>query len=241
MIAGTLAVLDEPADEPLSEYIHDRGFPALAVGRTQQALDGAQVQTATAAARVNDTATDVFTGRTHDTNDVYVDADTHDTTTAVTTELVCDATNTGIVLAESVYGDDDTAFPFDVVWNVAERKPVRQRVAVSDLHAAWSRDDVLGDVWMTGADSGDGARIAYHDRADDADVPTIGLGFERPWDGTAVKGVVFASGYIALYSASSASRAVRFIADELLPYCSDDEEGGGDGQASVSDFGGDDE
>lgn len=233
MIAGSLAVLERPADGPLEGYLHDRGYPALAVTRTQEGLDGTPIQDARAAARIDDTRRDVHTGRDLD-NDVFVDVDPVKTTTEVATNIVCDVTESGVVLAESVYGDEP-AFPYDVVWNVTSRKPVPQQIAVADMHRAWSRDDVLGDVWMTGADGGDGARIAYHDRANGRDTPTIGLGFERPWDGAAIRGVCYQSGYVALYSANSSSEGVRFVAEELLPYCSEKDDGD-DPQASVSDF-----
>lgn len=240
MIAGSLAVLETPADGPLEGYLHDAGVPALAVEHSQNDLDGNPIQTATAATEIRASRTDVHTGRNNATDSVYVNVDSHRTTEQVATDVVADPTGSGVVLAESVTDDGDPPFPFDLVWNVTEREPVPQRIAVDDLHAAWSRDDVLGDVWMTGADHGDGARIGYHDRADADDAPTIGLGFKRPWSGTAVKGCVYASGYTAIFSTDSASRAVRFVAEELLPYCSDKDDLDDDGQASVSDFGGDD-
>jgi hypothetical protein len=57
------------------------------------------------------------------------------------------------------------------------------------------------------------------DAADDQPA-TIGLGFTRPWGGSVFEGVVYESGYLALYDCSRPTEFVQFVEDEILPYCS---------------------
>lgn len=210
MIAGTLAVLKSAASEPLEDYLHNAGLPALSVDRNQQGK---------AAGRMDIVEQSISAGGLQDSDGVYIDVEQIESRQRVATEWVADVTDSGVILVESMAGSEPP-FPLGLFWDQTGREPIRQDIDVAELHRAWSRDDVLGEVWMTSsADEEEGASIAYHDAADESDTPTIGLGFRRPWDGTAIRGVVYESGYVALYSANTASKAVRFVADELLPFC----------------------
>lgn len=218
MIAGTLSRLEQPVDEPLEDYLHDSGFPALSVERTQQGLDGTPIQQGAAASVISTVHKEITAGETIEGDSVFVDVERTEGTTRIVTEWVADVTESGVILAESLAGSDP-AFPLGLFWSRTESEPVRQGIAVDELHREWSSDDVLGDVWMTSREEeDDGANIAYHEAASPEETPTIGLGFRRPWDGTAIRGVVYDSGYVALYSTSTASKGVRFVAEELLPY-----------------------
>jgi len=62
--------------------------------------------------------------------------------------------------------------------------------------------------------------IDYHRSADlgSAEGGTIGLGFEYFWDDARVEGIVYESGYVALYSDSIAEVFGAWIREEVLPH-----------------------
>lgn len=228
MIAGSLAVLEQPTDEALESWFRNgRSLPALDVQRTQQSLeDDRPIQSGKAATTVETTHRDISVGVNTDGEPIAIDVDRYEGREQLVTDWVADVTDTGLIVAESTDGEGELAFPFDVFWNVTGQQPERLRVNIAALHEEWDRDGVLGDVWMTSADIGGGASIEYHDEADEDARPTIGMGFERPWSGKVMRGVVYESGYCAIYSSSSAPDVVRFLEEELLEFAGipDDDE-----------------
>ncbi len=62
--------------------------------------------------------------------------------------------------------------------------------------------------------------IDYHHSADldDATGGTIGLGFEYFWDDTRVEGIVYESGYVALYSDTISEVFGAWVREEVLPH-----------------------
>jgi len=218
MIAGTLALLEEPVDEPLDTWFRDRDLPAIHVERTQTSFDDRPVQQGTAATRVETTRRDAAVAVNAEGEAIALDVTDEPAMQDVSSEWVADITGSGLVAAESLTGTDEYAFPFDIIAARTERSLQRVYINVAKLHSAWSEEDALGDVWMTGTDDEDSASIQYHDAADVETKPTIGLGFVRPWNGTVERGVVYESGYVAIYSSNTASSFVRFVEEELLPY-----------------------
>ena len=226
MLAGTLGVLETPADEQLESYFASGGeIPALDVEQTQTSFDDRPIQSGKVAGYVDETVQDISVGVTADGEPVAIDVEERPERTRTVTEWVADVTASGIIMAESVAGDDVAAFPFDLFWNVTGSKVTRPWIDVEGLHRQWSREDVLGDVWMVGKDPGDGAQMSYHDAADESDSPTFGLGFERPWNGTVMRGVAYESGYIAVYNTNHPSLFIRFIDEELMDHTDDGETG----------------
>lgn len=219
MIAGTLARLTEPADEQLETWFRSGGLPGLHVERTQQGLDGRPVQQGTAATKVESTERRVDVGVNVDGEAVALDVSDEPAMDDISTEWVADVTGSGLLAAESVAGEDRFAFPFDLFASVTGRDVELLHVDVAELHTEWSSTDSLGDVWMTGAsDDEDATSIQYHEAADVTTTPTFGMGFVRPWNGTVERGVIYESGYAAIYSSNTASAYVRFVEDELLPF-----------------------
>ena len=53
----------------------------------------------------------------------------------------------------------------------------------------------------------------------DAIQAEIGVGFETPWHGTVVKGVIYNSGYLAIYNPSSwgPMQFAGFVREEIMP------------------------
>jgi len=235
VIAGTLAVLDEPTDEPLDGFIRDDGYPALAVTNTQTTVDDATPQTGTVAGRIEDSVTQVHTGT--DQNDVpYVETEREDAIQRIATDYYADVTGTGAVLAESIAANEQLPFPFDVIGAVAGTGIERRQIDVRTLFTDWDGDGGLSDVWMAGNDEF-GAAMAYHGQASDVE-PTMGIGFRRAWNGTTIKGVAWASGYVACYNARHAADGLQFVADEILPYTETWDADQHQDQTDFDDFGG---
>lgn len=220
MYAGTLGRLQNAVDAELETTFAEGGtLPGLDVERTQHSFDNRPIQAGQAATRVETTTQDVSVGVNAEGEPLAIDTERRETMEDIVTDWVADVTGTGLVAAASVTGDGEFAFPFDLFTAVTDERIDRLEVNVLELHEAWDEDDTAGDVWMTAGDDGEGANIAYHSAASRDDQPTIGIGFERPWNGTVERGVVFESGYVAVYSASSASSFIRFVEEELLPFC----------------------
>jgi len=216
MIAGTLAVYTDPPDEPLSDYRRGDGIPALEVTSTQETHGDSTPQRGTVAGRIE--ATDTLISVTGPPDDVDIETERVDDLTTIATDWTADVTGSGVILAESIAANEELPFPFDVFGGIANSRVQRQQIDVADLHSEWNSAGGLADVWMASDDSQVGTQMLYHGAATNANEPTIGLGFKRAWNGTTIKGVVYASGYVALYTARHAADGVQFVADEILPH-----------------------
>jgi len=237
MYAGTLTLLRKPADEALESTFNNGRLPALEVSGTQQTFANRPIQHGTAADYITSEqkVPEVATMANSDERRIVMEQ--REGSQPVATDWVADVTGTGLIAIESIAGEGMLDFPLGLFYNQTGQQPLRQYVNVNQLFRTWDRDDVLGDVWMTSAEFGDGATIAYHDDADGTE-PTNGLGFKRPWNGSAVRGVVYESGYLALYDCGAPADFAHFVEDELLEYMTDGDEEDGV-QATLVDSGGD--
>ena len=219
MITGTIALV-EPQDEPLESWYHDdeTHLPALQVEDTQTSFDDRPVQTGIAAGYDDTTRQSVSISIDPDGNPSGITVNREDDRKRIATEWVADVTGSGLVAIESVAGDGEFDFPLDLFYTRLGLQPERQFIDVEELYVAWDREDVLGDIWLAAGEDMQGTSIDYHGNADGETLPSIGLGFERPWGGTVMEGVVYASGYVAVYNTTHASQFVRFVEEELLPY-----------------------
>lgn len=220
MIAGTLARLQEPAAEALTDTYNGSDLPALDVRTTQRTLDDRPIQQGYAGTRleVDQQVVDVAVGR--DGTPGALDVHTEPEMTDIATEWVADVTGTGVIAAESVAGPDRWAFPFDLFATITDRTPDRLGVDIEAMHEAWvmGEEDGLADAWMVGQDDGESTEMQYHDAAEVTTQPTFGLGFVKPWNNTVSRGVAYESGYVAVYNATSAEAFIRFVGDAILPY-----------------------
>lgn len=220
MFAGTITLLKEPLDDGFSNWFQSDRLPGLVVETTQTDLGTARpVQAGTAAGHITTTDRDIAIGRDEDAEPVAIDIEEFEGRERVATDWVADPTDTGLFIPESVAGDGRLDFPLNLLLNVTGQVPERQRVAIGELFTDWREANSLGDVWMNGTQAGDDTTIGYHGAASERDTPTIGLGFERAFRGTTIRGVIYESGYIACYDAATATEFVRFIDEKILPYC----------------------
>jgi len=216
MYAGTLARYQTPLDDSLDSWARAADTPpALDVRDTMQAFDGAPVQEGVAVSRAEETATHVAISASGS-----VDIDRPSEMRLVTSKWVAEPTDTGLVAAASTAatGGNGAPFPFDVLGAQGGVPLDELEIDIQGLQDAWSEDRHLADTWMTGA-SHSGTAMNYHSAASERDDADIGLGFEAAHGGTTLNGVVYASGYIALYDAATPSQFVSFVRDRVLDHC----------------------
>jgi len=214
MIAGTIALLDAPAGEPLSDTVGSRDRPALSVKKTQRDLAGEAIaQHGSAVGTVSITTEDVTV--MEDDGDVTIITEEFEGREEHLTDWTADVTGRGVVVVESLGGTDAFAFPLNVIASQTDQRPRLVEVDIEGLARDW------GDVeaWYVGATDGDEkAALTYHEAATAPEDATVGLGFTRTWQETAVRGVIYESGYIAVYSAWTHAVFLEFLADAVLPY-----------------------
>lgn len=220
MIAGTLALLEETADDPLESFADD-GHRALEVKGTQEYLDGAIVQHGRVAAMVESRTEDIIVeGDT-------IDVETIETLSHVWTPWVADVTDGGFVLAERTV-PNDPPFPFGMFESLAKTWVDAALIDVAAFVRRQRDADREWDIWMAGRkeevggeDDVDNTKIAYGEDAlrKDAIQAEVGVGFETTWRGSHVKGVVYTSGYVAVFQPSlwGPVQFARFVSEEILP------------------------
>lgn len=222
MHSGTLAILEEPVADELESY-GSGGFSTLDVRETVEGFDDVPIQAGRAAATVETTIEEIHISGTD------IDVEQVGDRERVWTEWVADVTDAGFVAAERTAGNDPE-FPFDI-FHARTGQPV-ERVEIdvaSVVQSCRDRDRDVG-VWMVGTDDG-AAELRYHHHAKVADAAraNIGVGFELAWNNTVAEGVMYESGYVAVFNDSWGPRKfAAFIRDLVLPHAEvpeDDEEG----------------
>lgn len=215
MIAGSIGLLEDTVDEPLDSY-HSGGFATLDVQETQQYLDDSQVQHGRACDLVESRDEDIFV----DNGTIYVERVASQE--RVWTEWVADVTDAGFVAAERTSGSNPP-FPFGVFMaRTGQRVEEAEIDTGAFLDAQRDADDLI-DLWFVGQDSEgrDSVSMDYHTAARLApgDVPNIGVGFETAWGGTTARGIIYASGYVAIFTDGwGPIRFASFLRDEVLPH-----------------------
>jgi hypothetical protein len=218
VIAGTLARLDTPADEPLEATATGGTKPALSVAETQQDLDGnVVVQHGEEAGTAPASGLDISV--IADDGDVTIVTERFEASEPHVTDWVADVTGTGLIAVESLGGDGNLAFPLDFIASQTDRFPHRLGVNIERLATNWGLDD--DETWYVSRDDGKSTELVYHDDADRPDGANIGLGFRRPYKNTIAHGVVYDSGYLAVYSNWTHAVFMQFVADEVRPFCAE--------------------
>lgn len=233
MHAGTIGVLEEPVDEPLESYASG-GFATLDVRETLEGFDGVEIQHGRVTDTIETQAEDIFvSGST-------IDVETTESSAKVWTPWVADVTDAGFVVAERTAGSDPE-FPFQVFRARTGQKVERVEIDVADIIRSFRDRDRDVDVWMVGSDEG-GAEMRYHGHARVADAKraSIGVGFELAWNNTVAEGVMYASGYVAVYNESWGPRKfASFVRDVILPHAEVPEDDEETEQAELDDTGSD--
>lgn len=223
MIGGTLAVFDEPLDEPLETDIRGRRN-GIDVDDTQQELGGGEgpIQSGLAAGTVDGREQTVMFPTTADGEPAGIVVESEPTRDMVATEWVADPTGSGAIVATSTVEQDPIAFPWDVFTARVGPSVDPVRINTDALVSRWHGDEIgadLEDVWLQGDHDGDGTQINYHDSADADGGTGLGVGFKVAWDGALERGVAYESGYVAIYTLENPATFMRFLRDEILPVC----------------------
>lgn len=221
MEAGKLAITTgATADEPLSPV--DEKFRALSVEETYTYLDGSEVQTGKAVDTVDSREQHIEI--THDDGgEVKIETETEKVGERVVTDWIGDLVDAGFACAASTAGTN-AEFPFGMIR--AEAGVPMAPACINTAAFADAQEDM--DVWMVGSKQTNAeglehetAEINYHgdglhERAARANV---GIGFRTAWNGTMVRGVMYSSGYIALYDQTvTPVQFAAFVRDEVLPH-----------------------
>ncbi|WP_436344471.1 hypothetical protein [Natronorubrum sp. FCH18a] len=238
MIAGQLALLADPADEPLENY-HQGNTRAIEVVETQTYLDDDLViQSGNVAGEVVKQDERVLING-HD-----IETETRDVRRKVASEWVADVDGGGWILAERTHTSDlehEPDWPFnDFSTRIGQEiAPVRLKPwefvrNQRDAGREWTvematHESNLDDVtieWGAGA---------LKSKAVDADV---GVALTTHWRDQFVRLVIYASGYIAIWEPEEMKPELlgRFIDEEIVPiaYFGDDAEVEEDDQAEQS-------
>jgi len=232
MIAGTLAIINEPADEVL-ESESSGGFATLDVRETQQCLDESIVQQGRACAKVEGQNEEIHvTGTTIDTESVPGLERAY-------TEWVADVTDAGFIASERTTGE---AFPFDMFEAALGTDVDRAELDPSEFVDAQRRADNDIELWMSGSK----AKTSNEEEPDDVSIGygqdstqaggNVGVGFRTSWQGRRVRGVLYASGYVALFNSWVGEIAyAQFVREEVLPHASvpEDDEADDGGQTTL--------
>lgn len=219
MIAGQLALLQDPAAEPLANY-HDSGYRALEVEETQTYLDDElTIQSGMIAGRVPSQREKVVT------NGHEIEVEQVTTSEKVATEFVADVDDEGWILAERTHSseeDHEPDWPFnDLSTRVGQAidpmqlKPYEfvrnQRDADRDYTVEMaSREYNMDDVsieWGQGA------------LKKDAIKSDVGVALTTHWRDQFVRLVIYGSGYLAIWEPAEMKPELlgRFIHEEIVP------------------------
>jgi len=224
MLAGTIARLDAPADDPLEDTTEHKNLPALAVNGSQSDLeDSGVIQQCTAANRIEQDQTEAVI------SDGMVIENRVPQPVDVVSDVVADVTGSGVVVAERVRGSGRYPFPFDLV--AAQTGQEIQQYEVDVEAFAESFDAAaIADTWLVGAGDEGGVSMDYNDNAEPekAGDASVGLGFLLSWEGVMAEGVLYRSGYLAIYSDWIASVFLEFVNDAVMPYAYLPEDTGGE-------------
>lgn len=216
MQAGTIAILpEETAAERLKSF--QNGLRALDVQKTLAYLDEARVQQGRVMDMVETQDEHVFV------DGEAIEVEREDAEERVWTDWIADVTDAGFVAAERTTGSDPT-FPFDIFR--ARTGVVVEPAYVNVPAFADAQDDL--DVWLVGRKELDedglerqAVNMDYNDptAAQLATDANVGLGFRTAWNSTMVRGVLYASGYLALYdNGVGPIQFARFVREEVIPH-----------------------
>lgn len=212
MHAGKIAQLQTPASDPLEDTTENGSLPALAVNNTQQDLEGdAAAQHCTLADAVQTERPEpmVYDGVITEVMEPH--------TEEVISDVVADVTGSGLVVAERMRKAGRYPFPLNLIAAQTGREIQPYKVDVADFADHFAGD--IYDTWMVGADNMDGSSIDYNGNADVEDAPgaNIGLGFELSWNDVVAEGVIYESGYLAIYSEWTSAVFLQFVEAAVLP------------------------
>lgn len=218
MIAGTLALMADPSDEPLEPAGGD-AFATLDVEETQAAFDDAVIQRGKACSKVEGRTEQIHVEGSH------IDVEELTTTERVWTEWVADVTDAGFIAAERTRGSDP-AFPFGMFRAITGSDVDPVEIDTLAFVEAQRNADRAPDIWFSGSkvetedpEAANDAAMQYGREANQAGGGT-GVGFRLPWRSVTVKGIVYESGYVAIYEDWSAVQFARFVRSEILPHAS---------------------
>lgn len=208
-VAGTIARF-EASGASLESYASQNGVRVLDVDGEQADLTG---ETTTVTGRASTVIEDTEPFVT--VRDTEIDIGREKVDRRIGTAF---AVRGRAAFAGSIAGEGAGAFPFTLLSAVSHVKCERLHFDTDAIREAWQDDGTLSETWMAGTKDDDHGTVMAYGEASENAASDIGLGFERGWEGYLLQGVVFASGYVAVYEDLGKSAFLRFVTETLLPH-----------------------
>lgn len=222
-VAGTIGRFrDSPPD--LSGYSSSSGGRVLDVDGSQQSLAGGPATTTGRASAVFEETERVVTAVG---SDITIGSETVDRRFGTSW-----AARGRVVYAGSVREEGGGTFPFTLLSAVAGVMCEHLHFETEAIRQAWEDDGVLSETWLAGTETDDATVMAYGE-ASLSESADIGLGFERAWEGYVLRGVVYSTGYLAVFEELSDPQFLRFVTEELVPFGFVEEEEAESGQSTL--------
>jgi len=216
MIAGTLALLEEPADDPLDNH-YDSGGRAVDVEASHTYLDGYRVQTGTIAG-------DVTTERERvSLSGSSIEVERRPTSKKAASEFVADVTDQGWVLAERTWSTEEEHrpdWPFSDLQILTGQTIVPMALDPGEFVENQLDADRSPSVEMRTIEGADGTEISWtNTTGSQGTLANVGVALRTQWQGMYLRLVVYESGYVAIWEPEDmAPEALgRFVHEEIVP------------------------
>lgn len=200
--------LTDTADATLDSHL-DGGLPAADTEATQY-LDGKRIHHGTLAGEITEPTTQVIVG------DGAIVTESEERFTETATGFYADLSAGWAGVASSDAGSILGRYLVSEASITPEPAALRLDSWVEHYG---SREDA--DVWSVSFANEDEAAARFHDAARNGRVPTQGVsafGFSYQWDGRPMRGMLAASGYVALYSDVPVETFAAWVGEEIHPY-----------------------
>jgi hypothetical protein len=194
----------------LESFSGDRGTRVLDV-------DGEQAELGTGAATVTGRASTVIedTEQLVHVNGTNIDIGREEVTRRIGTEF---AARGRVAYAESCVEEGGGTFPFTLLSAVANVRCERLNFDTEALRKAWEDDGTLSDTWLAGSKTNGDSTVMAYGEASEHEPSDIGLGYEKAWEGYILRGVIYQSGFVAVYEDLDPGAFLRFATEEVVPF-----------------------
>jgi hypothetical protein len=216
VIAGTLGLLRETADEPLDNH-YDSGGRAVDVEASHSYLDGYRVQTGIIAGDVQTEREAVALSGSS------IEVERRPTNKKAASEFVADIEHQGWILAERTWSTEEDhlpPWPFSDLQRLTGQEIVPMGLDPTEFVENQVDADRTTSVEMTTVESRDGTQISWR-RADASQgrQANVGCALTVKWNSTFVRLCIYASGYLAIWEPEDMrpQELGRFVHEEIVP------------------------
>lgn len=210
MKAGILSLLEDAPDASLSEI--NQNTRVLEIDHEQSYLDGSTYLEGQAAERTTEDEKRAQIGG----GSIAVEKIREEK--VLDTDFLADLENRFLLI-----GSSDGEFLYNMIWAQTGAQVNRAEIDIVDfVRTIRKREQSNLEYWMAAKGGDLGTKIGYHMDAEDALARSanIGIGFEYRWQNSMLKGVVYESGYVALFEPKhwDSGAFLKWVNEELLQF-----------------------